>query len=372
MNVPATQDEAAHQPEPVPSKRLKVSIVAASLRYVGGQSVQADLLVRHWHNDPAADVEFIPIDPELPSFLHWVERVPFLRTLVRQPFYLVSLWRAVGRTEIAHIFSASYWSFLIAPAPALWIARLRGKKAIIHYHSGEARDHLRRFASARAILPKADRLVVPSEYLVDVFREFGITAQAVANIVDVGQFSFRERRPVRPHLICTRGFHPYYRVDDVVRAFARVKEQFPDACLDLLGHGPSEKEIRGLVRSLSLSGVHFFGAIPRDQIGHYYDQADIFVNASWVDNMPVSIMEAFASGTPVVSTAAESIPYLVEHERTGLLSEVRNPRALAENIIRLLRDPELYASLAVAAYEKSKAFCWPAVRQQWLDIYHSI
>ena len=104
MNVPAAQDEAAHQLEPVPSKRLKVSVVAASLRYVGGQSVQADLLVRQWRNDAAADVEFIPIDPELPSSLQWVERVPLLRTVVRQPFYLASLWRAVGRTEIAHIF----------------------------------------------------------------------------------------------------------------------------------------------------------------------------------------------------------------------------------------------------------------------------
>ncbi len=372
MNVPVAQDKAALQPESVARKRLKVSIVAASLRYVGGQSVQADLLVRHWRKDAAADVEFIPIDPELPSPLHWVERVPLLRTLVRQPFYLASLWRALAHTEIAHIFSASYWSFLIAPAPALCIARLRRKKAIIHYHSGEAREHLRRFGTARALLPKADRLVVPSEYLVDVFREFGIEAQAVPNIVDATQFSFRERRPLRPHLICTRGFHPYYSVDVVVRAFAEVKKRFPDGHLDLLGHGPSEKEIRELVASLNLSGVHFLGAIARDQIGRYYDQADIFINASWLDNMPVSIMEAFACGTPVVSTAAESIPYLVEHERTGLLSEVGNPQALAENVIRLLRDPELSESLAAAAYARSKAFRWPAVRQQWLDIYHSV
>src|SRR5689334_17055140 len=101
MNVTAAQDEAATERlEPRSSKRLKVSIVAASLRYVGGQSVQADLLLRHWRNDAAADVEFIPIDPELPSSLQWVERVPFLRTVVRQPFYLTSLWRALARTQI--------------------------------------------------------------------------------------------------------------------------------------------------------------------------------------------------------------------------------------------------------------------------------
>jgi L-malate glycosyltransferase len=352
--------------------RLKVTIVAASLRYVGGQSVQADLLWRHWKNDADVEARFIPIDPVLPSLLGWVAHVPFLRTLVRQPFYLFSLWRGLGDADIAHIFSASYWSFLVAPAPALWIAQLRGKKAIIHYHSGEAKDHLQRFRTARAILQKADRLVVPSEYLVRVFQEFGLEAQAIPNIVDVSQFTFRERRPLRPHLICTRGFHPYYGLDVVVRAFAEVQKQFPEARLDLVGQGPSEGEIRALVRDLNLSGVHFTGVASREEIGRFYDQADIFLNASLLDNMPVSIQEAFACGTPVVSTAAESIPYLVEHERTGLLSEVGDAQALAGNVIRLLRDPDLAARLASNAYRQSQAYRWPRVREQWLDTYRSL
>ena len=352
--------------------RLKVTIVAASLQYVGGQSVQADLLRRHWQGDPAVEARFIPIDPALPSLLRWVERVPFLRTLVRQPLYLFTLWRDLEDSDIAHIFSASYWSFLVAPAPALWIARLRGKKAIIHYHSGEARDHLQRFRGARAILPKADRLVVPSVYLVRVFREFGLEAQAIPNIVDISQFSFRDRRPLRPHLICTRGFHRYYGLDVVVRAFAEVQKQFPEARLDLVGRGPSEGEVRALVRDLNLSGVHFMGVASREEIGRIYDQADIFINASWLDNMPVSILEAFACGTPVVSTAAESIPYLVEHERTGLLSEVGDAQALAGNVIRLLLDPELSERLASKAYDESQSYRWPAVREQWLDTYRSL
>lgn len=352
--------------------RTRVAIVAASLRYVGGQSVQADLLLRHWKNDPKIDAKLLPVDPPLPRGVAWVERIPVLRTFVRQPFYLWGLWRALKHADIVHIFSASYWSFFIAPAPALWIARLRRKKTLIHYHSGEARDHLRRSRSTRAILKKADRLVVPSGYLVRVFREFGLEAQAVPNIVDVSQFSFRARRPLHPHLICTRGFHPYYSVDVVVRAFAQVQKQFHEASLDLVGKGPAEAEIRTLVRDLELSGVHFAGVASREEIGRFYDQADIFINASWLDNMPVSILEAFACGTPVVSTAAESIPYLVEHERTGLLSEVGNAQALAGNVIRLLRDPELAARLASKAYDESQSYRWSAVREQWLDTYRSL
>ncbi|HWW13933.1 MAG TPA: glycosyltransferase family 4 protein [Candidatus Dormibacteraeota bacterium] len=372
MIPPASKGNLALNRTSSKADRLKVTIVAASLQYVGGQSVQADLLRRCWHDDPDVEVRFIPIDPALPRLLRWVEQVPFLRTLVRQPIYLFSLWRDLEYSDIAHIFSASYWSFLVAPAPALWIARLRKKKAIIHYHSGEARDHLQRFRSARAILPKADRLVVPSEYLVRVFREFGLEAQAIPNIVDMSQFSFRRRRLLRPHLVCTRGFHPYYGLDVVVRAFAEVQKQFPEARLDLVGKGPLEGEIRALVQKLNLSGVYFMGVASRQEIGRVYDQADIFVNASWLDNMPVSILEAFASGTPVVSTAAESIPYLVEHERTGLLSAVGDAQALAGNVIRLLQDPVLAERLASKAHDESASYGWPAVREQWLETYRSL
>ena len=354
------------------STRLRVALVAPTLHWVGGQSVQADLLMRYWRNDPEIEAKFIPVDPAFPRPVAWIERVPFLRTIVREPLYLLALWRGLKDADIAHIFSASYWSFLVAPAPAWLVARLRGKKTLINYRSGEARDHLRRFRSARLVLARADRLVVPSGYLVEVFRECGLRAQIVPNIVDLSQFSFHERRPVRPHLVCTRGFHPYYCVDVVVRAFAEVQQVFPEARLDLVGKGPSEEQIRTLVRGLNLSGVNFAGVASRQEIGGFYDQADIFINASCVDNMPVSVLEAFAAGTTVVSTAPESMRYLVEHERTGLLSEPGDIRALAQNVIRLLRDPELASRLALNAFEESRSYRWTAVREQWLEVYRSL
>jgi glycosyltransferase involved in cell wall biosynthesis len=352
--------------------RLRVAVVAPTLRYVGGQAVQADLLLRHWQNDPEIEANFIAVDPVLPSGLRWIERIPLLRTLARQPLYFAALWPGLKDADIAHIFSASYWSFLLAPAPAWFVARWRGKKTIINYRSGEARDHLRRFRTARPVLAKADRLVVPSGYLVDVFKEFGLHAEVIPNIIDLEQFTFRERSPLRPHLVCTRGFHPYYCIDVLVRAFAEVQSQFPDAQLDLVGKGPLESEIRALVATLKLSGVNFVGVASRQEIGRFYDQADIFINASYLDNMPVSVIEAFAAGTPIVTTAPESMRYLVDHERTGLLSKPHDPSALAKNVIRLLCDPVLASRLISNAHQESRRYCWTAVREQWLNVYRSL
>jgi glycosyltransferase involved in cell wall biosynthesis len=362
-------DRSIHR---VTSDPLRVTIVAASLRYVGGQSVQADLLLRNWHNDPEIKADFIPIDPPFPPGLRWIERVPLLRTVVRSPLYGWSLWRGLKDTDVVHIFSASYWSFLVAPMPAWLVGVVRGKKTLIHYHSGEARDHLRRFRSARPILRKADVLVVPSGYLVDVFREFGLQAQVAPNIVDLSQFAYRTRRPLRPHLVCSRGFHPYYCIDDVVRAFAEIQRAFPNARLDLLGQGPTQEHIVQMIDKLGVSGVRVCGVASREEIGRFYDQADIFINASKLDNMPVSVLEAFASGTPVVTTAPEGIDYIVEHERTGLLSKVGDAHELAQNVIRLLRDPELASRLSANAFEETRRYRWDAVRKQWLDVYHSL
>ena len=351
---------------------VRVTIVAASLRYVGGQSVQADLLLRHWQRDPEVQAEFVPIDPPFPRGLRWVAGIPGLRTALRAPFYLRAVWRGLEAADIAHIFSASYWSFLLAPVPAWLVARLRKKKVLLHYHSGEARDHLQRFRTARPVLARMDMLVVPSGYLVGVFGEFGLTARVVPNIVDLSQLRFRPRVPLRPHLVCTRGFHPYYRMDLVVQAFAEVQKVFPEARLDLAGGGPVEGQIRDLVENLKLSGVKFLGVVPRTEIGRAYDKADIFVNASSVDNMPVSVLEAFASGTPVASTAPGGMKYLVEHERTGLLSPPGDAVALAQNILRLLRDGELSSRLTANAYEESSRYRWTAVREQWLAAYRTL
>jgi glycosyltransferase involved in cell wall biosynthesis len=369
---PSTRSSRSFSKSRTTSTRLRVAIVAASLRYVGGQSVQADLLLRNWKHDPDVSADLIPIDPLFPKGLQWIERIPLVRTIVREPLYMLELWRGLKNTDIVHIFSASYWSFLVAPVPAWLIARLRGKKTLIHYHSGEARDHLRRFRTARPILAKADMLVVPSGYLVDVFREFDLQAKAVPNIVDLTQFSFRIRKSLRPHLVCTRGFHPYYSVDVVVRAFAKVLKAFPGARLDLVGGGPEETKIRNLVKELGISGVNFCGVAAYHDIARFYDQADIFINASCLDNMPVSVIEAFASGTPVVSTAPESMPYLVDHERTGLLSAIGDEHALAANVVRLMRDPELAQRLTSNAREESCHYSWPSVREQWIQVYRSL
>src|SRR4051812_678920 len=151
--------------------RLKVAVVAPSLRILGGQAVQAHRLLAAWRNDSDVDAWLVPVNPEPPSWLGFVQRIKYARTVVTELIYLPLLVREIAPADVVHVFSASYTSFLPAPLPAMTLARLMGKPVLLNYRSGEAPDHLRRSVIARNAIRQVDANVVPSRFLVDVFSQ---------------------------------------------------------------------------------------------------------------------------------------------------------------------------------------------------------
>ena len=101
------------------------------------------------------------------------------------------------------------------------------------------------------------------------------------------------------------------------------------------------------------------------------DTADIFVNSSVVDNQPVSVLEAFASGLPVVSTGTGDIAALVRDGETGLIVPPDDPAAIVKAVTSLLDDPERAHLIARLARHEVETFTWPRVREQWAAVYSS-
>src|SRR5919197_5047722 len=97
------------------SRRLRVAIVAPSMAILGGQAVQAERLLSSWLDDPDVHGWLVPINPVLPGPLHHVRRVKYLRTLATQLAYWPLLIKQLREADVVHVFSASYFSFLLAP-----------------------------------------------------------------------------------------------------------------------------------------------------------------------------------------------------------------------------------------------------------------
>jgi len=88
-----------------------------------------------------------------------------------------------------------------------------------------------------------------------------------------------------------------------------------------------------------------------------------------VDNFPISLLEAMASGVPIVSTNVGGIPHLVQHEVTALLVPASQPAALANAVLRVLDDPALASKLRSAGLEEVQGYAWPRVRSKLFGVY---
>src|SRR5205085_11898787 len=142
--------------------------------------------------------------------------------------------------------------------------------------------------------------------------------------------------------------------------------------LTLVGAGPQDQELRGLAAALGLRNVTFAGRVAPEAIAHFYSDHDIYLQSPDIDNMPTSILEAFASGLPVVSTAAGGVPSLVTSGEDGLLTPLNDHTALAAHVLRLLEDPAAARRMVLAAYASCRSCTWPVVREQWLAVYRSL
>ena len=346
-----------------------IAIVAPSLERIGGQGTQAHTLATQLQKEGYA-VLFIPIEPCFPRGLQWVRRYPYVRTLLNELLYLPCLI-SLRRADVAHIFSASYWSFLLAPVPAILAARCLGKRIVLHYHSGEAEDHLAKWgALVHPWLRLVDEIVVPSDYLQGVFEHHGYRVRVIRNVLDTSRFRYRERLPLRPHLLSTRNLESYYRVDNTLEAFALLKARFPAATLTIAGYGREESRLRRLAASLGSGGISFVGRVSTEDIPGLYGEADIFVNSSVVDNQPVSLLEAFASGLPVVSTGTGDIFSMVCDGETGLIVPPNDPASMAKAVTSLLEDQDRALRMARDARQViEQQYTWPRVCEEWAAVY---
>ena len=356
-----------------PVRPLQIAIVAASLRILGGQAVQAQRMLEGWKGDLEVHAWLVPINPVPARPLDVLLKVKYLRTVVTQLLYWPLLVRELRRADVVHVFSASYSSFLLAPLPAIIVAKMLGRPVILNYHSGEAPDHLRRSALARRVMRHwVDLNVVPSTFLREVLGSFGIPAQVVANTIDLRRFAYRSREPLRPRILSTRNFEPIYNVAAVLRAFARIQASRPDATLTVVGSGSQDAALRALAADLNLRHVTFAGRVPPAEIHRYYADADIYVQAPAIDNMPLSVLEAFASGLPVVSTNVGGVPAMLTDGVHGLLAPPDDDQALADRVIALLDSPAYARQLAAAAVQTCASYEWPVTRAGWLAAYRSV
>lgn len=306
----------------------------------------------------------------------WITRLRGVRALFRLVPYLLNLWRACGRCQLMHIMANSGWSWHLFTAPAVWIATLRGIPVVINYRGGEAENFFSNsFIWVKPTLKRASEIIVPSGFLEDVFRHRGFSTSIVPNIIDLSRFTpERDRQSplIKAHFVVTRNLEDIYDIPTALRAFAIVNKKYPHSRLTVAGSGPLLKKLEKIVQDLGISTVTVFtGRLDNEKMAELYRKADIMLNPSLADNMPISILEALASGVPVISTDAGGIPYLVENEKNALIVPRGDFQAMASCSKRLLENVDLYERLRTEGILVIQKYTWHQVKPKLLSAYQS-
>jgi len=156
----------------------------------------------------------------------------------------------------------------------------------------------------------------------------------------------------------------------LLKAYAELRERRPEPRLVVVGDGPMRAEYEQYVLDHGVPDVQFCGHVDADVLPRYYSAADVFcAPASGGESFGIVLLEAMASGVPVLASAIAGFGEVIATGVDGLLLPARQPHAWSAELERLLDDPARRHSLAEAGLLKAQNFAWDRVADSILDVY---
>lgn len=278
--------------------------------------------------------------------------------------------------QIAQIDVFSWGAFRWAELSAFLLKKL-GKPMIFTLHGGD----LPNFAAqqperVQKLLQMADVVTTPSGYLLEHLQAYRSDIQLIPNPIPLENYQFRLRDDVRPQLLYLRALHRMYNPHMAVEVLANISSSHPEAHLTMVG--PEKEtglmdEVQERVNRLGCNAqVQITGAIPKRKVPTVMNKADIFINTTNVDNTPISVIEAMATGLCIVSTNVGGIPYLLTHEENALLVPPNDAEAMTNAVQRVLTESGLASHLSQNARRTAESFSWDVVFPQWISLFSNV
>jgi glycosyltransferase involved in cell wall biosynthesis len=243
-------------------------------------------------------------------------------------------------------------------------------------------------AFLRAYMPSfckaCDLVIAPSAGLRDVLVNLGVESpiDVIPNGVDVHPFQSVEQPVSRAEL----GFDeddilltymgrvgPEKNLPFLLRSFAGIAKTYDNVNLMILGDGPERENLEDRVRVMGMNDrVKFTGMIPYVELPAYMAVADVFVTASVTEVHPLSVIEALASGLPVVGIQSPGVGDIVEDGVTGLLAPEEDLAVFTAKISRIITDAELREKMSQKAKDVSINYSIENTTQSMIDCYQKL
>ena len=163
---------------------------------------------------------------------------------------------------------------------------------------------------------------------------------------------------------------PVKGVKYLIEAMSIIKHRCATARLLLVGDGEERQSIEGMVKELNLEDtVTFLGRMSNDKVPKHMAASDVFVLPSLSEGFPVTVLEAMATGLPVVASRVRGLPEIIEDGRNGFLVEPKRPDQIADRVLVLLADSGLRQEVAAINREKARQYSWENTVEQVEAVY---
>lgn len=218
-----------------------------------------------------------------------------------------------------------------------------------------------------------DRVISVSQELTQTLLDLGHEVVYIPNGVDTDAMpepqSFDSKR-----ILYVGRLKPKKNLSDVLIAMEEIQARHPDAELHIVGEGPLKDDLMDMVKEAGLSSsVKMHGYVSSQELRRIYAQAAIFVLPSEWEGHPLVLLEAWASGIPVVGTDVEGIREFITHGETGYVVPLGSPRSIAETVGPLLEDPERIEEMGREALRVAgEDYSWDDVVDRTYDIYRNL
>jgi phosphatidylinositol alpha-mannosyltransferase len=158
---------------------------------------------------------------------------------------------------------------------------------------------------------------------------------------------------------------------DLLRAYRALSSRVPQTRLIIVGDGPLRGRVESYIARHRLANVVMAGFVPDSVKPRYYASADIFcAPATGAESFGIVLLEALASGLPVVATEVPGYMSVLEPGRDSITVPPKNWRELAASLVILARDPELRQRLGGYGLQKARRYSWEVVASEVVEVYH--
>jgi len=165
---------------------------------------------------------------------------------------------------------------------------------------------------------------------------------------------------------------PIKGVEYLIDALKEVKEKGYKFQCEIFGRGISRDNLENKCKENYLDEIIFKGYQKSEVIAEAMRNSDLFVLPSYYEALGCVYLEAMASGIPVIACESQGISEVIVNEETGILVKEKNSKEIADNIIRLIEEPEYYKKIQEKALETVREYTWENTAQKLKSLYDNV